>query len=630
MVIYISVLSVLLISRLPRVLKLSSTTTSISSLAAIPAGRFLSFAQASSTNYPFYESILFITNFNRMARRELALLESIMDYSINSGEFRFAYAKAVAELIAEVFVKYSQISTSIPNDSKWHLEKNEHKSWFMADSFEVDLARKTGTIPQPKSLPNPLGFHDRLWAIACQYKTMLIREERFDELSSWYSMQQAVIECCVANDDLLWMEEKLLPIVSESIDQLITLPTDNDEQLQEKCQLLDIASSCYSAPAIEICKLVFSSNGPSFLFHNFKHFSSAEVHRKGFPLGTNQKLVDLCAKIAYEKEVYDEVITPEWFFNESMSNLGSAAVERCMDSIQSLYSDFANRLINLIEEDLTSSFILIFREAELHRKVLNCLTVLKQFTEDCFNDSPNAQKHLESINSEHSIIVEKYPKIAVDFLSTDNHLSELLPDVYGFSYFNFCDQLHGLILEKKIEEFCESIFPMFRLATLCHLDLQQKLSNQQYNDQYKAQIIIGPTILFFELCGMAYCMGELIDNQAAQAQIQEQINEILDSFPSETVRWRACFELSSTIFLHSKTSMDLFEWRSLFIDAIVDEGLYPDYPDYPFSRMNWESTSEEKRLLKMLPHGFSEFRDFDGCAVFKLFLFNEGGVDEEE
>lgn len=281
-VIYIAVLSVLLIIKLPKVLKLSSTTASISSLAAIPASRFLSFAQASSSNYPFYESILFITNFNRMARRELALLESIMDYSINSGEFRFAYAKAVAELIAEVFVKYSRISVSIPNDSKWHLEKNEHKSWFMADSFEVDLARKTGTIPQPKSLPNPLGFHDRLWSIACQYKTMLIREERFDELSSWYSMQQAVIECCVNNDDLLWIEERVLSVASKSIDQLITLPADNDEQLQEKCQLLDIASTCYSTPAIEIRKLVFSSNGSSFLFNNFKQFSCAEVHRKGF------------------------------------------------------------------------------------------------------------------------------------------------------------------------------------------------------------------------------------------------------------------------------------------------------------------------------------------------------------
>lgn len=334
--------------------------------------------------------------------------------------------------------------------------------------------------------------------------------------------------------------------------------------------------------------------------------------------------------MAYEKEVYDKAITPEWFFNESVSNLGVAAVERCMAFVQSLYSDFANRLINLMEEDLTSSFILVFREVELHRKVLNCLRVLKQFTEDGFNGSFNAQNHIESINSVHGIIVKKYPKIAIDFLSADSHLSELLPDVYGFSYFNFCDQLHGLILEKKIEEFCESIFPMFRLATLCYLDLQQKLSDQQYNDQYKAQMIIEPTILFFELCGMAYCMGELTGNKAAQAQIQEQINEILDSFPSEAARWRACFELSSTIFLHSKTSMDLFEWRRLFIDTIVDGGLCPDYPDYPFSRVNWKPTPEEKRLLKMLPHGFSEFRGFDGCVVFKVFLFNERGLDEDE
>ena len=97
---YIAVLSVLLIIRLPKILKLSSTTTSISSLAAIPAGRFLSLAQASSSNQSFYDSEWLTVNFNRMARHELSLLQSIMDYSINSGDFRFVYAKAVAELIA--------------------------------------------------------------------------------------------------------------------------------------------------------------------------------------------------------------------------------------------------------------------------------------------------------------------------------------------------------------------------------------------------------------------------------------------------------------------------------------------------------------------------------------------------
>lgn len=629
-IVYIAVLSVLLITRLPKVLKLSSTTTSISSLAAIPGKRFLSFAQASSTNYPFYDSVLFTTNFNRMARHELVLLESIMDYSINSGEFRFVYAKAVAELIAEVLVKYSKISVSIPSDSKWHLEKNEHKSWFMADSFEVDLARKTGTIPQPKSLPNPLGFHDRLWSIACQYKALLIREERYDELSSWYSMQQVVIECCVENDDLLWMEERVPSIASESIDQLIALPADNDEQLQEKCQLLDIGSTCFSTPAIGICKLAFSSKGSSFLFDTFKRFSCTEVHRKGFPLGTDKKLIEFCAKISYEREIYDEVITPEWFFNQQVSGFGNDSIERCMRFVQALYSDFANKLLILVEEDPASSFILVLREAELHHKVLNCLSVLKHFSEEHFDGFSNLSTYIEPVENTHSDIVDQYPKIAVTFLSEENHLSEIFPDIYGFSYFNFCDQLHKLILNQKIEEFCKSILPLFRLATLCHLDLQQQLKDSRFNDRFKAQVMIEPTILFFELCGMAYCMSELIGNKVAQVQLQEQIKEILDSFPSEVDRWGACLELSSDAFLRSKSFMDLFEWRRLFIDTVIEEGLYPDYPDYPFSRINWEPSPTERRLLKMLPHGFSEFREFDGCAVFKSFLFNEGSPDEEE
>lgn len=627
---YIAILSVLLITRLPKVLKLSSTTTSISSLAAIPARRFLSLAQASSSNLPFYDSVLFTTNFNRMARHELNLLQSIMDYSINSGEFRFVYAKAVAELIAEVLVKYSRISVSIPSDSKWHLEKNEHKSWFLADSFEVDLARKTGTIPQPKSLPNPLGFHDRLWSIACQYKTMLIREERYDELSGWYSIQQAVIECCIDNGDLLWSDEKALSIASETIDQIVSLPADNDEQLQEKCQLLDVGSACFSTPVIEICKLALSSDGSSFLFHNFKHFSYAEVHKKGFPLGADQKLIDLCTKIVYEKDIYDKVITPEWYFDESVSTFGKDAIERCIHLVQSLYSDFANKLLELVDEDSVSSFILVLREAELHHKVFHCLTVLQQFSEEYFNESSYALAYIEQVESTHSVIVDKYPKIAVSFLSNESHLSEFFPDMYGFSYFNFCDQLHKLILERKLEEFCNSVVPLFRLATLCHLDLQQQLKDRRFNDWYKAQIMIEPTILFFELCGMAYCMSELTSNKAIQDKLQEQINEILKSFPSEADRWRACFELSSDFRFHSKTHMDLFEWRKLFIDNILEEGLYPDYPEYPFSRMHWKPNADEKRLLKMLPHGFSEFRKFDGCSVFQCFLFNEGGSDEEK
>ena len=46
--------------------------------------------------------------------------------------------------------------------------------------------------------------------------------------------------------------------------------------------------------------------------------------------------------------------------------------------------------------------------------------------------------------------------------------------------------------------------------------------------------------------------------------------------------------------------------------------------------MNRKQSSDERRLLKMLPYGFSELREFDGGNVFRSFLFNERGSDEGE
>ena len=198
---YFAVLTLILISKLPKIFSLGTGRTDITAVSAIPANRFLALARASSIEKPFSDSDLLILNFKKLASTELTMLDDLMEYSLTAGDYSLPYSRAVNEVVLLTLAKYSQISTSIDVESLWHIESAAHKRWFMTSFHEVDLAISTGTTPQPDISPDRFGYHKELCRISAKFGNFLIANNKVSEYSDYADLSRLILETCINSGD---------------------------------------------------------------------------------------------------------------------------------------------------------------------------------------------------------------------------------------------------------------------------------------------------------------------------------------------------------------------------------------------------------------------------------------------
>ena len=184
------------------------------------------------------------------------------------------------------------------------------------------------------------------------------------------------------------------------------------------------------------------------------------------------------------------------------------------------------------------------------------------------------------------------------------------------------------MINDRLSSFCSSIVPFYRLTAISSLDLRKATLDGPYSDIYKALVLSEPTILFIELCGMAYAMAELYEDRNAQRAIESSISEILKNVPKERSRWTVCVASSSNFAIYHMDGIDLLGWRRRFLDAVRSSERYPEVPRYPAGAISWNPPTGKERLLKMLPDIEFGFSNFSGCKIFEEYLLGSGNHDE--
>ena len=625
--VYIIVLTMVLLGKLPSVFSLIAGRTDMAALSNVPASRFLSLARASSFDRAFCDSDFLILNFKKLARNELALLDALMNYSLSAGDYSSAYSKTVNETVLKTLAMYSRISSSIDGESYWHIETNAHKAWFMSSSHELNIAISTGTIPRPETTIDRYGYHKELFRISKKYGQYLIDNDESTEYSDYIYASALVLECCIRVGDIEWWKDYFEEMRAQCLDYSLTISDSSKEDLRVKLHLLEQYAAMITTIPLELSKLCDSVSRSAFHFDSFSTFSQAELQRQGFPLGANAKMKALCEKMNYEKEVFGAVETPKWWFNESVNSIGLEVIEQLCSWVLLLHDRYCSSVKRLVKSDSKSSYILALKEAELFSKSKHCIVGLLGLAETSFASESPGENYIVKLEAGHDELVRVYPDLAKAFLRDSAELEGFFPDLYGFAFFNYCQLLLGDIVHNRLSSFCASIIPLYHLTVISSLDLQEAISKGSYNDIYKAQVLCEPVIFFLELCGMAYVMAELLDDKTVQKEIVLRISSITKNDPNERARWTACVAISNDITLNGKISMDLFSWRRTFLDAVRNSGRYPDVPRYSFV-MNWEPPGNKERLLKMLPVSVFDYGDFNGCSIFEKYILGDEGNDQ--
>ena len=620
---YVFALTLKLIGKLPNVFALSTEKTDISAVAAIPANRFLVLAKAASFDRPFFDSDYLALNFKEFGRNDLAMMDNLMDYSLSAGGYASSYSKAVNDIVLETLVKYSQISSIISAESPWHAETSSHKAWFTSSTHELNLAISTGTIPLPSKTIDPFGYHKELYRISSKYGKRLIEGKATIEYSNYFALSTLVLECSIKHGDTGWAKEYSELMLDQCLDYCLSIDGSNKDDLQIKLHLFEQYAVMLTTIPLELTKLCISVPSNAFRFESFKRFSQSELQGQGFPLGSNTQMRAMCKKLEYEKETFDMLETPKWWFDNNVNRFASDEIERLCSWVLLLHDGFCSTIKKLTESDPKASYILTLKEAELYNKSKNCIHGLLELARTHFDTSALNKDYLLELKNIHNDLVRTFPKLAKSFMEDDKKLEEIFPDLYGFAFFNYCQLVFRDIIDGRLDSFCASIIPLYHLAVISSIDLQKTVAEGTYNDIYKAQILVEPTVFFLELCGMAYAMAELTEESECQTAISSCIASIIENNPRERTRWSICVDLSDDFTLNGKIDMDLFSWRRSFLDTVKESERYPNVPQHPFGITEWELPAGKERLLEMLPPDSYDFHDFSGCNVFKNYLLGD-------
>ena len=625
---YFAALTLILISKLPNIFSLGTGKTGITAVSAIPANRFLTLARASSTDRLFSDSDLLILNFKKNASTELTMLDNLMEYSLTAGDYSLPYSRAVNEVVLLTLAKYSQISTSIDVKSPWHIESAAHKRWFMTPFHEVDLAISTGTTPQPDKSQDRFGYHKELCRISAKFGNFLIANNKVSEYSDYADLSRLILETCINSGDVEWAKEYSKKLLAQHLRFCRSISVNSEEDLQVRCHLLEQYAVTLLTMPLELGKLCDRVPHGAFHFDSFDTFSQAELKRQGFPLSDNEKMGELCKKLNYEKDVFDAAETPKWWFDKEVDSIGVEAIEQLCSTILLQHQSYCSTTKDFIASDPKSSYILALKEAELFKKSTRCLHGLRSLAETRFNAGALAKDHIAEIDAVHDELVRTYPELVESFARDQAELEAFFPDLYGFAFFNYCQLQFDDVINDRLSSFCSSIVPFYRLTAISSLDLRKATLDGPYSDIYKALVLSEPTILFIELCGMAYAMAELYEDRNAQRAIESSISEILKNVPKERSRWTVCVASSSNFAIYHMDGIDLLGWRRRFLDAVRNSERYPEVPRYPAGAISWKPPTGKERLLKMLPDIEFGFSNFSGCKIFEEYLLGSGNHDE--
>lgn len=620
--IYMGLLSIILVSKIPSVVKLFAHRTELDFISRSVGNKLLSAAYAASLKYDFSKSPALMDYFKRIANSSLSDLHKIMEFAIAHEERNHGDATMVADLILQILGKYETVRSLIPDESSWQPNKSIHRSWFESDFYEISIAISTGTIPSPKIAPNPNGIEKRLLEINGLYRHYLINNNDMQRYAHNSMYIDIIIEHSIKNGNVAWLSDIIPPYHREMFEFASGFSANSRDEFLMQSELLEAYAVSAIGIPLNLAKLILKVDPNDFKHGSFSSFSRNELLRKGYPIANCDKAVNYCKCIERELFIADKPVTPKWHFEETMNGFATCVIKEATSFSELLFGTYTTNLMSLIAENPKPAYILALKETELYSKLSNCLAANEFLAKQLGCEDINWLKEAKDrIDSKHDTIQSLYPKIVDGFQEDQQSIKEFFPDVYGFAYFNYCNLMLKDIMEKNLDAFESKMSSLFFIVVFASNDLRDDLLKKPYSDQYKAQIILSPLEYFFELCGMAYAIAELIEEYSTQEKIATWISEHLVACPEEKWRWETALDINDNVFLGGSVSMVISSWRRNFINAAQSDERYPPQYDVPFYRQKTELSGKHKRLCEMFPSDFSGINGFNGCKVFRKFIF---------
>lgn len=253
----------------------------------------------------------FQTYAHKRAADAVSALDALTDYCAPLKSLNGTPLINLTLSILNYLAFYTTRKHSIPLGSLWYEQTFSHPEWFTTPDWSVEMAQRTGTTIQPKSVPKHFWLEDRLESIVYRCFEINMTTERVPLLMAVANKVDVYLRLLCAEGQ----PERAFAIIAGLQKVFLAVPARNDLTSADKIGLADFLA--YLPIQVLLgCSQALQERTPKA--HNkrlaaIKWTINDSIYRQDFPLDSLETLEWLQTRISSERWTEGATITPQWY-----------------------------------------------------------------------------------------------------------------------------------------------------------------------------------------------------------------------------------------------------------------------------------------------------------------------------
>lgn len=495
-----------------------------------------------------WDKTRFQIEFREMAYSSITTFNSLNSVCIENKNLQKAPLLQINLVLVEILKTYSKLKRSIPVKSEWYQNEFSISDWYRSSYHEIEVASKTGTQLQPKTVKNYYWFEEEIEKSLIETLNFFIVNS---DLNNAYLLLSKIIEYALQLSiecEVVRCFELLKKLIHH-FNSVEFEEVHNDLSTLQKH--INLAELLYTAPiniVINFTRSVESRNYNDI----YKLVDSYDWRKEdnkilyNFPFFCGNRVSYIIKTINTEFKINGNIVTPSWHIAEMISQEYSHRIKEGVTEINRFSYDYLNDLIEdyYIKNEVVFGSLLISKKIELLEKLKLYLPKISKISKELYANK--FHEYLEwSVVKDEDInkLTKDLDEIIIydittfsDLLSSYEKIHDI-PDYLGQFQNKIETELFNALIDNNTEKF-NQLFPSFFQNSFSKYLILLPKDFENFNSNIEAQIrtSMTPLLDLIDVTGISILFSRLHFNPKITSICTEQWDNYFNTHSIEKIR----------------------------------------------------------------------------------------------
>lgn len=451
---------------------------------------------------------------------------------------------------------YWSVKETIRYDSLWYRGKVQYEPWHLASDSSIDLAIKTGTSPQPKTVRDYWWIESDIEKINEICFEKLCRDQDSENILKYINLLASLSSHAIDSGDILSWIHTITKMQAHFISCYlnITLSEEDSQKIAMVCVAF-VATFISIVMGVNDYLRKFDLEASLNDIARMSSTRNPDITLNRF--FNNKDVDDILRRISVEIKLEDKKITPDWYIKQISSKHIVSFFNEILENISMICGTIIEFGTTFIEKKRT------FEAAVIFAQFLQFISK-SQMTIDAIEQNFNL---LHEYKIEPTIVWEdskldlakqkiedaqkRLPQLLVKcsgaFALTHWSKREDYPDLLGFCYNHICEALISSIERNDFETFKGSYSGFLSIMLLYQEYVRTDVIKikEPHHQQAVFHVATAPIIEYAMISGFAILWGEFSNSPRWRVLVDSELQGFIEEDPSHVSVLKRLAELAS-------------------------------------------------------------------------------------